>query len=87
MDHMERHGKEAGLTQGPHGAQEHLLTPSGIAAEQRLVRQTLTGLSGPWPCKFLLTLFYLRSLILLLVTRVQLAVASVGAVAINLMMC
>ena len=35
VERMERHGKEAGLTQGPHGGQEHLLTPSGIAAEQR----------------------------------------------------
>ena len=35
LDRVERHGKEAGLTQGPHGVQEHLLTPSGIAAEQR----------------------------------------------------
>ncbi len=35
--HMERHGKEAGLTQGAHGGPHHLLTPSGIAAELRLV--------------------------------------------------
>ena len=35
VERMERHSKEAGLTQGPHGGQEHLLTPSGIAAEQR----------------------------------------------------
>ncbi|KAL0029095.1 hypothetical protein WJX77_006448 [Trebouxia sp. C0004] len=32
-NHMERHGKEAGLTQGSHGGPQHLLTPSGIAAE------------------------------------------------------
>ena len=35
VERMERHGKEVGLTQGPHGGQEHLLTASGIAAEQR----------------------------------------------------
>ena len=31
-NHMDRHGKEAGLTQESHGG-HHLLTPSGIAAE------------------------------------------------------
>ncbi|KAL3156144.1 hypothetical protein ABBQ32_012435 [Trebouxia sp. C0010 RCD-2024] len=35
MDRLERHGKEAGLTACPHGGHEHLLTPSGVAAEHR----------------------------------------------------
>lgn len=32
---MEQHGREAGLTNGSHGVRQHLLTPSGIAAELR----------------------------------------------------
>ena len=53
---MERHGKEAGLTQGSHGGPQHLLTPSGIAAELKYDHAAETA-SPPLP--FLILLLFL----------------------------